>query len=294
MSSGGSRDFEPFTARIVDSGKRPPALIIDKSTRGGTFKAPRDRSVSFDGVTLEGVDLSGSRFDHAMIKGSTFLDCDFRGVKFEHVVGFDAEWPSAFVGCKFDRADLRNLSDPSTSRFEGCTFRQAKIFGWNSWCGEFVDCLFEGRLESVLFAGRPTKCYEIIDSARATAIELGIDVPDVTPPPRRASNEFRGNDFSSADLVNVEFRYGVDIAAQRWPEGPDYLRFDRWRVRLARTRSVVETWPVSKEQADALALLALYDGGGWEEQSEVFLPRDALSYCGRDLREKLVTLLRAD
>jgi hypothetical protein len=34
-----------------------------------------------------------------------------------------------------------------------------------------------------------------------------------------SANEFRGNDFTDARLVDVGFRCGIDTTAQRWPDG---------------------------------------------------------------------------
>jgi len=292
MSAGKNRDFEPFEARVVGIVHRPANLIIQEDMRGGKLVVPRDRSVVFDAVVLEGVDLANNRFDHADFRGSRFVGCDFSGIRFNNFVNFDAARPSTFVDCRFERADLRNMWDLSTNRYERCSFKDSKLNGWRSWCGEFVDCKFEGRLENIIFAGRPARCYDDIDGARATAREFGLPIDDSHDAPRRTVNAFQGNDFSAADLVDVEFRYGIDIGHQIWPSGPDYLRFDRWKVRVARSRAVVESWPPSRDRSDALQLLEMYCSGGWEEQLDVFLSRDAFGYRGRYLRD-LVAILDA-
>ena len=39
----------------------------------------------------------------------------------------------------------------------------------------------------------------------------------------RERNGFIGNDLSSADLVDVDFRGGIDLTKQILPSGPDYI-----------------------------------------------------------------------
>jgi hypothetical protein len=48
------------------------------------------------------------------------------------------------------------------------------------------------------------------------------------PPEKRSflgrdRNEFHGNDFSAANLIDVAFRTGIDLAQQRLPSNPEYL-----------------------------------------------------------------------
>jgi hypothetical protein len=39
----------------------------------------------------------------------------------------------------------------------------------------------------------------------------------------RGHNEIRGNDFSTAQLIDVEFRFGVDLTEQKLPAAEEYL-----------------------------------------------------------------------
>jgi hypothetical protein len=41
--------------------------------------------------------------------------------------------------------------------------------------------------------------------------------------PKRKRNEFIGNDFSSADLIDVDFRGGIDLEKQMLPTGSEYI-----------------------------------------------------------------------
>ena len=84
---------------------------------------------------------------------------------------------------------------------------------------ELVDCLFTGRLRRSFFNG--TVPEELVDA-------LG-----------RTSNEFRGNDFSGMDLIDVDFRTGIDLSLQRLPTGAQYLYLPDAEPALQRAREQV-------------------------------------------------------
>jgi hypothetical protein len=86
-------------------------------------------------------------------------------------------------------------------------------------------------------------------------------------------NQFRGNDFSAADLEDVGFVGGIDLDQQRLPTGPQYVRLDRPLARIAKARPMVERWEPGEAREEALILLEVYSGGGVEEQGELFANR---------------------
>jgi hypothetical protein len=118
-----------------------------------------------------------------------------------------------------------------------------------------------------VFYGRPSRCYEGIDSANESLKKDGIRIwgsraalaEFQREAPRRRVNEFRGNDFSEADIDYVDLRDGIDVSAQRWPEGDGYYHLDRWPERLRAARAVVDRQPPSRRREDALALLSVLD-----------------------------------
>lgn len=87
----------------------------------------------------------------------------------------------------------------------------------------------------------------------------------------REVNEFVGNDFRDADLLDVDFRYGIDLSLQMLPVDEKYLRVDRARERIARARLVVDSWTDSNDRAAAMDALRILSGGGNDEQEELFL-----------------------
>ncbi len=282
----------PPPAKPRDARRRPvrpllpapgPHIRIRTDIHDSRFELddPR-RLVEFDHVRAVRVDFSRGRFDRFTFRESEFIDCDFSGVRFgAYNSGGDDRKPSRFVGCTFDRAVMPHFG-VSTSRFERCTFRGTKITGWRSECAEFVDCLFAARIRDSVFYGRPSRCYEGIDSANESLKKDGIQIWGSRAAlaewqreaPRRRVNEFRGNDFSEADIDYVDLRDGIDVSAQRWPAGDGYYLLDRWPERLRAARAGVDREPPSRRRDDAVALLSILDS---TEPEHVLTPTIAKS-----------------
>jgi len=159
-----------------------------------------ERVVALHRVTLTAVDFRRARFDTFSLGGCLFDRCDFRGLKLDRRLAplFVALPRSVFRNCNFDGADLRRAL-LGQSRFERCTFDDARIDGGHTETAEFVDCRFAGPLDNVTFYGAPS----------------APEAKRLDPPRRR--NEFRGNDFRDAELLDVAFVAGVDMALQRFP-----------------------------------------------------------------------------
>jgi hypothetical protein len=194
--------------------------------------------VALDRATLEDVDFRKVRVERFALRGCTFVRCDFREIRFDRKLQQLLSSPrqSVFRECRFDRADLRS-ADPSQSRFERCTFDGAVIEKWSAGCAEFVECRFAGPIVRSRFFGRP----------------WGPEAAHLDPP--RTVNEFRGNDFRKADLVETVFVMGIDVKGQRWPEREEYVRLDRIHQRLTRARAEILRWKQLEERNAALDLL---------------------------------------
>lgn len=189
-------------------------------------------------ATISDVDFSRAAFERLATSGCTFVHCDFRRATLDGrlLPLFKARQRNVFRRCRFDSVDLRSV-DPRSSRFEGCIFDGADLHGWNATAAEFVDCHFAGRVEHVRFYGRPW-------GPRAS----GIDPP-------RGVNEFRGNDFRDAELHDVVFLMGIDVAKQRWPESDDYVRLDRIHQRLTHGRNEILRWKDLDARGEALQMV---------------------------------------
>lgn len=195
------------------------------------------RVLVFDRGVLEDVDFLRASFDTLTITGSLLVRCDFRGIGFEPrwQALFSARPQNIFRECIFDRADLRRLN-PGQARFEACSFADANLDGWTSYCAEFIDCRFTGRITNARFHGRP----------------WGPDAENIDPP--RDKNEFRGNDFTHVELKQTVFVSGIDVLAQHWPE-EGYVYLDRIHQRITRAHAEVMRWRDLEGRKAALALL---------------------------------------
>ena len=101
-----------------------------------------------------------------------------------------------YISCSFDRATINSIA-PGHARFERCTFKDADFVQFFSHTVEFVNCEISGVIRSAFFNGTvPPECVSALG---------------------RKVNEFRGNDFSGATLVDVAFRTGIDLSLQEMP-----------------------------------------------------------------------------
>lgn len=242
-------------------GRPIPQLEVTRDLRGTRFLAPAPgTTVSFKGVSVRDIDFRRVTFSSFRLAGALFERCDFGRARFaaEYVSYIGDGLASTFRDCSFERADLRH-AEPGLSRFERCVFDGARMHDWISEAAEFVDCRFATRMTQSFFFGRPHGAWG-----------------DKLDPPREI-NEFRGFDFSGATLIDVSFKCGIGISAQRWPDDPAYIRLDRLPERIRRTREIVARWPDDAGREDALLVLRIYSTHGYEEQAELFARRDDLA-----------------
>ncbi|MET7401084.1 pentapeptide repeat-containing protein [Dactylosporangium sp. NPDC005572] len=167
------------------------------------------------------VDFSGQSFDWFGAYGGAFVRCRFAETSFERF-GVGRGTQTRFVDCVFRRTrfPLFNTSFHD-ARFERCVFDHARLRDLRLDAAEFIDCTFRGRVWHTIFFGVPT----------------GLFKPD------RPRNEWRGNDFSEADLVDVDFR-DIDLRAQRWPtDRDDYALINRVDERVEAATAAIHAQP---------------------------------------------------
>lgn len=190
-----------------------------------------------DRQELTGADFSGRRLRRATVVGSRLRSCLFQKVRIENAALGSGPEPSEYLDCVFDGARISHAF--GRARFVRCSFQDVILRDWNSTAFELVDCTFSGRLRNSVFYGHPDNLY----------------VPSGDP----TRNEFHGNDFSAADLVQVEFRWGIDLSRQRLPDGPDYVYLPDLPAALARARGEVEGWPDDDRRRRARILLSTFE-----------------------------------
>ena len=257
-----------FRVRVTGSG--PPA----KTTRvrlprlGGRYEGLPN--VEFGRVLVRGVSFANMAFDYFEAEGTTFAGCDFSGARLHGTFGLLRQ--TRFTDCRFDRARL-SLIEPGQARFDGCRFADSDMKRWAAEANEFVGCVFSGLVSEVNFWGRPPADW--LDQLR----------------PRREVNEFRGNDFRQAELMNLRFLGGIDLGAQLLPSSSEYIRLDRISERIRRIRPVVESWE-DRDRDEGLILLDVYSREGYEDQPELFAHRWDLD-VPREVANRVWALLEA-
>lgn len=242
----------------------------------GYKKPDPDQYMTLDHVHDRNVDYSGRKLDLFTAVGSRFEHCRFDKVRFGNIVFGGGREQSEYFECSFDgiRSDYYLTG---FSRFVHCSFRDVDLRGWRCDKTEFIDCVFTGRLEECIFYGT---------------------VPEKDRPwVGREKNEFRGNDFSGCDLVDVAFRAGIDLEQQRLPTGPDYLYIPDAAAAIERAkRGLIDWMPGTELQRTAQVLVSsdAMDVASGQRQLLLRLPDLYLS-AGRFPREaidKVIELYR--
>lgn len=214
-------------------------------------------------------DFSGRVFGSVLAYGGTFTRCDFSDTSFE---SFSAghETTTRFVDCRFRRTrfPLRNthLFDV---RLERCVFDGARIRDMRFSTVDVVDCVFRGRVWHTIFYGVPPTNFD---------------------KQRRSRNEFHANDFSEAELVDVEFR-DIDLGAQRWSlDQREYALVDRIDERVQAALAQAEDWPDA-----AVSSLESWRARRRDPHGRLLLRRPELApHLSPSLRDRLWAVLVTD
>ena len=220
---------------------------------------------------LEGGDFSGRRLSYLSVVGARLTHCRFERMRIEQAYLGSGGAASTYVGCSFDGSSF-DILFAGFARFERCSFRNANIGKWKGETAELVDCVFTGRIKQAVFWGRfphdPERAIES-DARMAEKFGPGPQTDEYRALMRRPRNEFRGNDFSGADLVDVAFRGSIDLTAQRLPEGGDYLYLPNAAAAIGHGRDLVVRWADDSRRAEALRILDVLQTGADAGQREI-------------------------
>jgi uncharacterized protein YjbI with pentapeptide repeats len=184
--------IRPRTRR---TGGVDPRTLEPATVSGLVAARPSGRRLLFTEARVTNVDFSSQQYEWIGFQGECLLEhCDFSGAAME-VLSL-AQDGLIFRECDFFATRFPDELLIISCRFEDCRFG-GPFLKWFSFGGEFVDCAFDGLLDSCTFYARP-----IADQNT-----------------NRVVNEFRRNDFRNARLVGTAFRGGVDVSDQLF--GPD-------------------------------------------------------------------------
>ena len=185
---------------------------------------------------VDGADYSGRRLSRLVSIGSRFQSCQFRDLHVDEAAFGSGGARSEYLDCVFDGSRIRTAT--GDARFVGCSFRDIDLRNWDSSTVELVNCTFSGRMSDVIFYGHADKL---------AASYRGYEI-----------NEFHDNDFSGADLRDVEFRWGIDLSRQRLPVGSDYVYLADLPAAVANVRDEIAGWPDSNRK-DAERTLGVFE-----------------------------------
>lgn len=235
----------------------PEPSVIDEDLQGGRFEPP-SANVWFGDLSAKNVDFSGGQYRCLTTKALVFEGCNFDHVRVEN--GSLGQLPhpqSIFRECSFEGAEFP-VFGPGLARFERCSFNGAKIEEGFVFCAEFVNCTFAGAgIVGCKFSGKPFECFGWLQFRG-----------------RRKRNEFHGNDFREADLVDTCFVGGIDLDAQLLPKSPDYVRVNDARARIEGARPHVETWSDEAARREATAYLKALEHLARDDQRDLLVRRD--------------------
>ena len=144
-----------------------------------------------------------SRWDSISISNARLDRCVFVDIHTQSANFGGGRSQSIYTDCVFEACELV-FGVIGNARFVRCRFNSCQlshIFGTKL---ELIDCSFPGtKIEKAVFHG----VFHAATLQEAT----------------RERNEFCGNDFSAADLVDVDFRGQIDLTNQLLPAGKDYV-----------------------------------------------------------------------
>jgi len=141
--------------------------------------------------------FSGEKLSKFIAAESEFIDCSFEGMNIKDICFGAGIQKTKYINCSFDNSTFSS-NVPGVARFEGCSFKNIKIKKFFCVDVEFVDCVFSGEIKQGNF--------------------LGVNKPLNGKP---KVNEYRNNDFSQLNLVDVGF-VSIDLTLQKFPKN-DYL-----------------------------------------------------------------------
>jgi hypothetical protein len=221
--------------------------------RVGHLDIPGHDRVVLSGQRLESQDFRGRHLLQFSAEGARLERCAFDDAVIESASFGAGGVTSEYVGCSFDGAKI-HMGPGGYARFVDCSFGSAAIENWFCFAVELVGCSFSGRLRKVVFNG-------------------------IVPPERRevagrSANQFEGNDFSRAKLVDVSFRTGIDLSRQRLPSGPEYTYLEDAGLAVRRAREELNAWDDPEIKKRAMGVLRVMEEDVSAGQRQLFIRID--------------------
>lgn len=194
----------------------------------------------YSGVTLKDVSIDGSGVSGIRVEASQFERCTFVRFDLANATFGAGGSQSIYRDCVFAGLAVASAVFVGNARFEACRFEDARLSDWFSFHAEYVRCSFTGKILGGAIAATD---------------------PELRGATGRRQNEVTGNDFSGCELIDFEFRGGVDLATQRLPTGPSYGFIPDLRRAIAYLRSIEQGTLAAEANVEAASLDWLLSGG---------------------------------
>ena len=237
------------TVRVRKVGKVSPAHLNRFTLKGEVRKDER-----FQKARWTAISISASQLER----------CIFDDVHSEGVSLGGGLTQSTYTDCVFQDCDLV-FGTIRNARFTRCRFLRCRLSHFFGTHLELIDCAFpETSIRQAVFHGT------------SNAAQKGF--------PARERNVFIGNDLSSADLVDVDFRGGIDLTKQILPSGPHYIYIADTRMAASIAGELAAELdaasPDTKRAKSLQQILEFYHSDGQKQQQL------RLSGCN-ELKERL-------
>jgi uncharacterized protein YjbI with pentapeptide repeats len=242
----------------------------------GHVKIDPNDYVNVEHARLTDEDYSGRKLKQFCAVGCRFERCRFERMRVDNFVPGAGMELSEYAHCSFDSIRVSRMGG-GFARFVRCSFKNVEIRDWHCYKTEFVDCIFTGHMEECIFNGTvPEKDRSWVG---------------------REKNEFRGNDFSGCELVDVAFRTGIDLSQQRLPTGPEYLYLPDAAVAIERARTSVQEWYDAALREAGMTFLISIESELQGGQRQLLLHADDYYGCDslpREMVDGVFAALRSD
>ena len=232
-----------------DSSQLWTAQVVGHLTPEEAKRLKESRLVITD-ETVVHRDYSGLRLSEFCSIRSSFTDCRFESMIIDTAAMGSGTTMSLYRNCSFDHTRIRGIA-MGLARFEHCSFESVVLNKWSLNAADIIDCTFSGKLTHCIFWGSPPPFW---------GDRYG-----------KTSNEFSGNDFSGCKMVDTDFRWGVNLALQTLPSGPDYLYVEDGRAALSRAFPIVCGWMDEREKRIGLDWLKLLQNDVENGQTQLFI-----------------------
>lgn len=169
--------------------------------RTGRIQIPDRGRLVLSNQHLVDQDYTGLDLVQFSAQGTHLERCAFDGSVIHSGSFGSGRATSEYVNCSFNGTKI-HMGPGGYARFVDCIFENVTIDNWICFAVELVRCAFSGQLKKAVFNGAvPSEKREVAG---------------------RSTNQFEGNDFSRAKLLDIAFRTGIDLSKQRLPGSPEY------------------------------------------------------------------------